>query len=76
MYQTCGTLEADIQPISVQLNDLHRGEVVQHGITLYCALGSDIRERDRFDYGGVTYRVTAVYIYGNVIKAEAECVET
>lgn len=49
--------------------------MISRGAALYCAVGTDIRERDRFLWNGSTYSVKSVLTYGNVIRAEAEQLE-
>lgn len=68
-------ISAHIQPTQSAVSAEQRGVVFSQSVMLFCEYGSDIRERDRFERGGVWFSVNSLLCFGNVLKGECVRVE-
>lgn len=71
-YIPHAVIRAEVQPLSAALGYEQRGQVVTRGVLVYCDTAADIRESDRFSWGGDEYSVKSVLPYGNIKRLEAE----
>lgn len=74
VYEPCGTIRAEIQPIPTETALRLSGAGLEGGLTVVCEAGADIRERDRFVRGGITYGISSVLLWGGYTSAAAQIV--